>query len=164
MTMAAQSEIARAHASPVEALERELRTNTELGLSDEEAAARLQSDGPNRLSKQRRPPYGRIAVRQLADPLVGLLVVATIVSAAIGEGLEAALIAAIVVLNGVLGFVQEARSERAVIALREGFQHKARVVRNGRVVVVVAAERLRERSLHRCNYPAGRAAPHPRSR
>jgi Ca2+-transporting ATPase len=134
---------ASAHATTVEALERELRTNAALGLSDEEAAARLRADGPNRLSKPQRPPYGRIALRQLVDPLVGLLVVAAAVSAAVGEGLEWAVIAAIVLLNGVLGFVQEARSERAVIALREGFKHKARVVRGGRVQEVRSDEVVR---------------------
>jgi Ca2+-transporting ATPase len=134
---------AKAHASTVEALERELDTSAVLGLSDEDAAARLLEDGPNRLSRPERPPYGRIALRQLIDPLVGLLVVAAIVSAGIGEGLEAAVIAAIVLLNGVLGFVQEARSERAVLALREGFEQTARVIRGGRMQEVRSDEIVR---------------------
>jgi P-type Ca2+ transporter type 2C len=132
-----------AHASNLEAVERDLSTSAVLGLPGEEAATRLQQDGPNRLSRPERPPYGRIALRQLVDPLVGLLVVAAVVSAGIGEGLEASVIAAIVLLNGVLGFVQDARSERAVLALREGFEQTARVVRGGRMQVVSSDEVVR---------------------
>jgi magnesium-transporting ATPase (P-type) len=82
-------------------------------LSRGEASARLVAAGPNRLPAPERPPYVAIAVRQLADPLVALLLGAAAVSAAIGEHLEAAAIAAIVVLNAVMGFFQEAGAERA---------------------------------------------------
>ncbi|HET7857336.1 MAG TPA: cation-transporting P-type ATPase, partial [Gaiellaceae bacterium] len=141
--MSPSRETAFPHAATVDALERGLGTSAVLGLSDDAAAARLQAEGPNRLSRVERPRYGRIALRQLADPLVGLLVVAAIVSVTIGEGLEAAVIAAIVLLNGLLGFVQEARSERAVLALREGFEQSARVIRGGRVQEVRSAELVR---------------------
>ncbi len=65
-----------------------------------------------------------------------LLVAAAAVSAAIGETLEAAAIAAIVVLNGALGFSQEAGAQRAVLALRERFRRSTRVVRGGGVVTI----------------------------
>ena len=109
-----------------------LGSDLELGLDEEEALARLARTGPNCLGSTARPPYAAIALRQLADPLVGLLVAATAVSFAIGEQLEAAVIAAIVVLNAVLGFVQEAGAERAVLALRRAVERTAAVIRAGR--------------------------------
>jgi Ca2+-transporting ATPase len=109
----------------------ELGSDPERGLTARAAEERLAETGPNRLPTAHRPAYAAIALRQLADPLVALLLAAAIVSYAIGEDVEAAVIAAIVVLNGVLGFVQEARAERAVIALRSAVQQTAAVVRDG---------------------------------
>ncbi|HEX2495696.1 MAG TPA: cation-transporting P-type ATPase [Gaiellaceae bacterium] len=120
------------HALAEEDVARELGGDLVLGLSDAEAAARLIRLGPNRLPRARRPPYAAIALRQFADPLVGLLIGAVVVSALIGESIEAAAIAAIVLLNAVLGFVQEARAESAVLALREVLEEHASVVREGR--------------------------------
>jgi magnesium-transporting ATPase (P-type) len=76
------------------------------GLSEVEAATRPE-----------RSSYVRIAGRQLADPLVGLLLAAAAISAVIGERFEAGVIAAVVALNAVLGFFQEAGAERALLAL-----------------------------------------------
>lgn len=111
---------------------RELGSDAADGLTGAVAAQRLAEAGPNRLPAPNRPGYAAIAARQLADPLVALLVGAAAVSAAIGEGLEAAVITAIVVLDAVLGFVQEAGAERAVLALRRAVQRMAAVVREGR--------------------------------
>jgi Ca2+-transporting ATPase len=96
--------------------------------------------GPNSLQRARRPPYARIALRQLQDPLVALLAAAAGVSLVVGEGLEAAVIATIVVLNAILGFVQEAGAERAVLALGEAVARTATVVRDGRESEIPAAE------------------------
>jgi len=117
-----------------------LETDAERGLGSYEAAARLVQDGPNRLTEAAGPPYGAIALRQVADPLVALLVVATVVSAAIGESLEAAAIGLIVVLNAALGFFQEAAAERAIRSLRSAFPRAASVVRDGREQQVPAEE------------------------
>jgi calcium-translocating P-type ATPase len=131
---------ADAHACVPEELARELGTDPERGLSSPAAEARLAEVGPNRLPTAPRPAYVAIAARQLADPLVALLIAAAAVSYAIGEGVEAAVIALIVILNGVLGFVQEARAERAVIALRSAVQRTAAVVRDGREREIPAEE------------------------
>ena len=131
--LAARTNMGRApHALAEEDVARELGGDLVLGLSDAEAAARLIRFGPNRLPRARRPPYAAIALRQFADPLVGLLIGAVVVSALIGESIEAAAIAAIVLLNALLGFVQEARAESAVLALREVLEEHASVVREGR--------------------------------
>ena len=131
---------ADAHSRAPSEVARELGTDPECGLSSPAAEARLAEVGPNRLPTAPRPPYVAIAARQLADPLVALLIGAATVSYAIGEELEAAVIALIVVLNGVLGFVQEARAERAVIALRSAVQRTAAVVRDGREREIPAEE------------------------
>jgi P-type Ca2+ transporter type 2C len=120
------------HARSTEEASRELRVDLRRGLSEAAAAERLADVGPNRLPVAGRPPYVAIAARQLADPLVALLIAAAAVSAAIGDALEAGVIAAIVVLNAVLGFVQEAGAERAVLALRSAVRRTAAVVREGR--------------------------------
>jgi calcium-translocating P-type ATPase len=120
------------HALTLDELASQLASNARRGLSEQEAQARLLRVGPNRLERAARPAYARIAIRQFADPLVALLVAAAAVSMLIGQGIEAAAIAAIVVLNAVLGFAQEAGAERALLALRESLERRASVVRDGR--------------------------------
>jgi Ca2+-transporting ATPase len=134
------SDVARdAHALPPDDVVALLGADAHRGLSDEEAEERLGTYGPNTLGPAPRPAYARIALRQLADPLVALLVAAVVVSLAIGETLEAAVIAAIVVLNALLGFVMEAGAEREVLALHGSLEPEATVVRDGREQVVAAS-------------------------
>ena len=121
-----------AHALTSEETARALDADLESGLSDSEAATRLERFGPNELPRADRPEYAAIALRQFMDPLVVLLIGAALVSALIGERFEAAAIAAIVVLNALLGFVQEAKAEGAVLALRDVLEQRATVVRSGR--------------------------------
>ena len=128
------------HATTAEHVAEALGTDLVDGLATAVAAGRLAEAGPNRLAQAKGPPYARIALRQFVDPLVGLLVAAAAVSFAIGERVEAVAIAAIVVLNAVLGFVQEAGAERAVLALRSVLELRASVVRSGRETAVAAEE------------------------
>ena len=128
------------YARPVAEVAAELQTSARLGLEPLEAAARLKAGGPNSLEQVRRPPYVRIAFRQFQDPLVVLLAAAAGVSLAVGEGLEAAVVAAIVVLNAILGFVQEAGAERAVLALGRSVARTATVFRGGRELQIPAPE------------------------
>ena len=128
------------HASPAEAVVARLGTDASTGLTAVEASARLAEFGPNRLTRRERPAYLAIALRQAADPLVGLLAAAAIVSALVGEGLQAAVIGAIVVLNGVLAYVQEAGAEREILALREALSPVASVIRDSRERQVPAGE------------------------
>jgi Ca2+-transporting ATPase len=82
----------------------------------------------------------QLAFRQLLDPLVLLLLGAAVVSLVVGEGAEAAAIAAVILLNGVIGFVQEAGAERAVLALSESYVVPASVVRDGTETAVAGEE------------------------
>ena len=109
----------RPHAASAVELAQGLRTDLDRGLGGQEAALRLARYGPNRPERVRRPPYVRLALNQLLDPLVALLVAAAAISIAIGETTEGIAIAAILVLNAALGFWQEAAAERAILALSE---------------------------------------------
>jgi Ca2+-transporting ATPase len=102
---------------------------TRAGLTPDEAARRLARDGPNALPEADQKTALAMFARQFADFMIGVLVVAAVVSAAIGEPIEAAAILAIVVLNAVLGFVQEWRAERAMAALRALAAPHAQVIR-----------------------------------
>lgn len=122
-----------------------LGTDARRGLSM--AAAQLAQFGPNQLEAARRVPAWRKLVGQFADPLIYLLLAAVVVSlvAWILEGREdvpfdAIVIAAIIAANAVLGYAQEARAEQAVAALQRMTAATARVVRDGRVERVPAAE------------------------
>jgi P-type Ca2+ transporter type 2C len=124
---------------PAEVGER-LATDLACGLAEHDAAERLRRSGPNELERATGPAYAQIAARQLLDPLVGLLVAAAVVSAAIGETVEAIAIGLIVVLNAVFGFLQELGAERAVLALRASLEASANVVRDGVERTVSARE------------------------
>ena len=120
----------------------DLGTDPLRGLGSAEADARLERDGSNELASPRGPAYGRIAARQLVEPLVGLLVAAALVSAAIGETVEAAAIGLIVVLNATFGFAQEYRAERAVARpAGHGAGPVATVMRDGEELQVAGARR-----------------------
>jgi calcium-translocating P-type ATPase len=127
------------HGLEAAAVERLLETDRWKGLSSAEAIERLARVGPNRLRPSRRPAYARIALRQLADPLVLLLFGATFVSVAVGEAAQGAAIGVVIALNAVIGFVQEAAAERAVLALALSYVVPASVVRDG-VEVGIAGE------------------------
>jgi Ca2+-transporting ATPase len=117
-----------------------LGSEARAGLSEREAIRRLADLGPNEPSRTERPPYLALAGRQFLDPLVALLLAAAGVSAALGDELEAAAIGAIVLLNAVFGFLQEAAAERAVLALRNVFTQLASVIRDGQEREIPAAE------------------------
>ncbi|HSD75990.1 MAG TPA: HAD-IC family P-type ATPase, partial [Solirubrobacteraceae bacterium] len=117
----------------------DLGTDVGRGLSSGEAAARLARVGPNELESAPPVPPWRRLLAQFADPLIYLLTAAVVVSlvAWVVEGAEgvpfdAVVILVIIVLNGVLGFVQEARAEEAVAALQRMAAPTASVRRDGR--------------------------------
>jgi P-type Ca2+ transporter type 2C len=117
----------------------ELGTDVRSGLTSAEAAARLERHGPNELEPEAIVPAWRKLLAQFADPLIYLLLFAVVVSviAWLAEGAEgvpyeALVIAVIVVLNAILGYVQEARAEQAVAALQRMAAATASVVRDGR--------------------------------
>jgi Ca2+-transporting ATPase len=103
----------------------------EKGLATEEAQRRLEQYGPNQLQEAPRPTFLQMLWEQLNNFVVILLIVASVISALLGDYVEAAAIMAIVVLNAVLGIVQERRAEEALAALKKLAAPDAQVLRDG---------------------------------
>ena len=108
------------------------------GLSDDEAAARLVAFGPNTLPRRKPPGLAEILLRQFKSPLIYLLAIAAAVSLVIGEAKDAAFILGVLLINAVIGTVQEARAERASQALQQLLRIRAAVRRSHRVLDVDA--------------------------
>jgi len=110
------------------------------GISPAEAARRLERFGPNLLKEEEATSPLVILLRQLRNPLVYILLLATLVTIALGEWVDAIVIGAVVVLNTVVGFLQEFKAEKSLEALRRLSVTGAVVVRAGREHEVDAAE------------------------
>ncbi len=104
---------------------------TTTGLTSADASDRLARDGPNTIGGGGRRTLLAILASQIASPLVLILVAASLVSLAVGDNVNAAIILAIVALSAALGFAQEARSEAAVAALQARLTLQATVFRDG---------------------------------
>lgn len=117
----------------------EQRSDARAGLTAVEAAARLQRVGPNTLRAREGRSWLAAFGSQFAAVLVWLLIVAAGVSAVLGEWVDAGAIAAIIVINAVIGASQEHSAERSIAALRGMTAPKARVLRDGVVTVLPAA-------------------------
>jgi Ca2+-transporting ATPase len=110
------------------------------GLTTEEAKKRLEHYGPNQLKEAPRPTFLQMLWEQLNNFVVILLIVASVISALLGDYVEAAAIMAIVVLNAVLGIVQERRAEEALAALKKLAAPDAQVMRDGHRVSIPSYE------------------------
>jgi Ca2+-transporting ATPase len=128
------------HALHTDEVLKKLQTPSETGLSTTEAAERLAKFGPNQLAEKSKPSFFRLVLDQLNSFVVILLLVAAVVSAVLGEWVDASAIAAIVVLNAILGVVQEKRAEEALAALKKLAAPEAQVLRDGRRGLLPAAE------------------------
>jgi P-type Ca2+ transporter type 2C len=101
------------------------------GLSEEEARKRLKEYGSNELKQKENISPFQILFRQFTSSIVFILLAALVISLLIGEKLDAIVISTIVVLNGIFGFVQEFKAEKAIEALKKLTALKAKVIRNG---------------------------------
>jgi Ca2+-transporting ATPase len=124
-----------------------LATDARLGLSEAEARARLQKYGRNELAAEKPVPAWRKFLAQFQDVLVILLLIATLISAALwlyeresALPYEAIAILAVVLLNAIMGYVQQSRAEEAVAALRQMSAADANVIRGGERQSIAAAE------------------------
>jgi Ca2+-transporting ATPase len=118
------------HALKAEDVLKHLEVKNE-GLSSAEVEKRLEIYGPNQLKEAPRPGFLALLWAQLNNFVVILLIVASVISALLGDYVEAAAIMAIVVLNSVLGIVQEQRAEQALAALKKLAAPDAQVLRDG---------------------------------
>jgi calcium-translocating P-type ATPase len=118
------------HARAREDVLRELAASED-GLAEDEVAARLAAHGPNRLPSASGPSAVVLLVEQVRSPLIYALLASAAVALALGEGEDAAVVLAVVVLNTLIGFAQEYRAGRAIAALADLVAEPARVRRDG---------------------------------
>ena len=117
-----------------------------LGLSNDEASSRLAKTGPNKLEEAEKTPLWKRFFEQMADPMVIMLIVAAVISALTGmvkgeaDFADVAIIMFVVIVNSVLGVVQEAKSEEALEALQEMSAAQSKVLRDGKLVHLPSAE------------------------
>lgn len=110
------------------------------GLSDTEAEERLKNNGFNELRKKPRKTIAQMLLAQIIDPMVLILIVASIFSIILKQWTEGAVILFIVVLNAIIGVIQEKKAESSIEALKNMSAPTARVIRNGEESVVPARE------------------------
>jgi len=118
----------------------QLSTNGLEGLSSPEAEGRLAQYGPNELHAEAPPSVWKIALGQVADPMNLMLLIVAVVSLLLGETSTAILVAALVLLNVVLGSKQEISAQAAVDALAQMQIPQARVVRDGKLELLPAID------------------------
>jgi P-type Ca2+ transporter type 2C len=127
------------HALESAAIAPALATDAARGLNDDEAQRRIVSHGRNELVEAPATSALTMFLRQFASLVIWILIVAAGLSAAMGEWIDATAIMAIVVLNALIGSLQEYRAEQAVAALKRMTAPRARVMRNGNAATVPAA-------------------------
>ncbi|MGB8410770.1 MAG: HAD-IC family P-type ATPase [Gallionella sp.] len=118
---------------------RRLETSVESGLSSAQVAIRLKRHGANKLREKRARSPWRMLLDQFSDFTIIVLVAAAIISGFVGDVEDTVVIIVIVMLNAVIGFVQEFRAERATAALRRMAMASSGVMRDGRIETVSAA-------------------------
>jgi len=128
------------HALSVEALVEETQTNPHRGLTAGEAEKRLADDGPNELPEgERSGPLKRL-LRQFTSPLIYVLMIAGVVTFLLDDYLDTWVIGAVVVVNALIGYIQEGKAEKALDAVRGLLAEKAVVVRDGETVHISAVD------------------------
>jgi Ca2+-transporting ATPase len=118
----------------------EQRTHPTQGLSEQAVRERVAEHGPNVLSEGKRVSPITLLLNQFKDFMVMVLVAATLISGLMGEYLDAITIIAIILMNGILGFIQEFRAEKSLRALKELSAPTCKVIRNGKSVEIPAME------------------------
>ena len=101
------------------------------GLSEEEAAARLAQYGPNEVEAEEETPWWRLLLHQFTDPLIYILLVAALVTLVLRDYTDTGVILAVVLLNALIGFVQERKAQQAMRALARMSAPRAEVIRGG---------------------------------
>jgi P-type Ca2+ transporter type 2C len=117
-----------------------LDSDARIGLSSAEAAARLVRYGRNELVERDRKPVWQLFLEQFTNAMIIVLIVAAIITLLLGDLKDTIVILLIVILNGVVGFVQEYRAEQAMAALKRMTSPTAHVIRDGSTVSVPASE------------------------
>lgn len=121
----------------------ELRSDIHRGLDLREAQERLQREGPNEMRAPRKKTPIESFLGQLNDPLIYVLIVAAVVSVLLGEVSDAVIIGVVVVMNAVVGMLQEGKARKALESLKKLTSPRAFVIREGKRMEIPAAELVR---------------------
>ena len=117
-----------------------LETDAQAGLSGSEASERLKQHGPNELPEDRHKPLWRVFASQFASPLIYILFVAAVISFAMGHASDAVVILIVVLINALIGAVQEGRAEHSMTTLRKLSALKVRVNRDSKESIIEARD------------------------
>ncbi|MBX9659435.1 MAG: calcium-translocating P-type ATPase, PMCA-type [Nitrospiraceae bacterium] len=128
------------HVLTAPAVAQQLTVDPQMGLSADEVARRLSTYGLNAIQEHRARSPWRMLLDQFTDFMILVLIAAAIISGMIGEPPDAIAIMVIVLLNGVIGFIQEYRAERAVAALKLLAAPNAKVLREGKPATIPASQ------------------------
>jgi Ca2+-transporting ATPase len=135
-----ESPMVLAHATTAHDVAARLGIAVDQGLQQTEVDALRAEFGPNQLAEPPAPARWRRLLGQFLEPVIGVLIAAAVISGLMGDWVDTAAILAIVMLNGVLGFIQEDRAERALAALRRLASPMAKVLRAGHLQTIPARE------------------------
>ena len=134
------------HTKGISKVEEELRTSIRQGLSGKEAKERLQKEGPNELTSKKKESLLVRFLKQFNDFMIIILILASIISAVVasiegsGDYMDSIIIIAIVVVNAMMGVLQEAKAEKALEALKSMTAPTAKVKRDGKVQTIPGIE------------------------
>ncbi|HPZ18013.1 MAG TPA: cation-transporting P-type ATPase, partial [Fervidobacterium sp.] len=131
--------MANFYSKKVEEVLAELKTSLS-GLSSQEAQKRLSEHGFNELQEKKEETLLQMFIDQFKDFMIVILIIAAVVSAFVGEFTDAIVIIAIVILNALLGVIQENRANKALKALKKMTKPNAKVIRDGKVQVIPTRE------------------------
>ena len=118
----------------------QLETNHQTGLNAKQVAERIVRHGPNALQEKRRRSPWRMLLAHFTEFMIMVIIVAAIISGFLGDVGDTLFIIVIVILNAIVGFIQEFRAERAMAALKRMSEASARVLRDGQVKTINASE------------------------
>jgi len=128
------------HALSREEVLKKLNSGLEKGLSSKEAAKRQEKYGLNQLIEGKKTTFWEMVYEQLNNFVILMLIIAAVISAFLGEGVNAGAIIAIVVLNTVMGVIQDSRAQQELEALKKMASPEAQVLRDGHRVSLPARE------------------------
>lgn len=114
--------------------------DVETGLSSDQVQKSRDQFGENKLDEGKKRSFLKLLIEQFNNAMILILIAAAIISSFLGEGADALIILAIVILNAILGILQENKAEKALAALKEMSAPNARVRRNGQEIIIPSKE------------------------
>lgn len=128
------------HTKSIDQVLNELNTNAETGLSLEEVYTRKEKYGLNQLQAKKKKTFLQLFLEQVKDVLIYILIFAAVISLIVGEYSDAVIIGLVIVLNAVIGIIQESKAEKSLEALQKLSAPKALVKRKNEIIEIDSTE------------------------